>query len=158
MKFKTATVVLVLLATFGITVGLGYMHELGVAHAQGSATIDAGAGSALGSAAPAASTPTLVDPTSDLSGFWNEIKALKGQWIVLVLLGAYGLLKALSAFAPKFSFLTPLTQGRAAIAWAGALSIVTATFAAVTHAGTWGTVGSAAIAAVLAFMNFKAPA
>ncbi len=155
-KNLTATVMLVILATFGVTYGLHQFHELGVAHAQsaGSAMLDAGA-----AAGPAAPAPQLVDPTVDLAGFWAELKALKSTgWTVLVLLVAYGLLKSLGALAPKWSFLQPLTQGRAAIAWAGALSIVTAAFAAVTHMGTWAAVGSAAISAVLAFINFHAPA
>lgn len=156
MKNRSLSIALLIVGVFAVSVSFDAIYHLGVAHAQ-PAAIDAGVGSAIGSAAPASAPPQLVDPLADPGGFWDELKALKSTgWTALVLLGAYGLLKALAGLAGRFSFLAPLAQGRAAIAWSGAIAVVAAAFAAVVHAGTWAAVGTALITAIFAFVNFHA--
>lgn len=125
----------------------------------GSGSGIAAAGSAV---APAPSAPvqtvTPVDPTSDPKGFINAMKDAKAVgWPVAVALGAWGLLTLLAKGASEFSKLAFLKSGRAAIAVAGLLAVLTAAIAAATRAGSWSAVAGALVASALAFVNFHAP-
>lgn len=129
--------VLSLVGSLLIALSLTSFRDFGAAHADGSAMLDAGAGS--GSAVAAPTPPVLHDPTTDPAGFISQMVELwhNGGWSVALMLGVIGLLELVAWAGKTKPSLAWIGKGRTSIVIGAATATGIAMLNAVLAGGHW---------------------
>lgn len=152
MKNVIAATSLVLGMVFG-GFAVSQCYHIGIASAQP-------APAAEGSAATPAPAPhdKIHNPAEEPKDFVGDMKTAKTKgWFAAVLVGLYGLCRALGTLGKKYKMLDKLNKGKVAMIVAGTGVVLAAAVDALFNGGTLVSVGIAAIYALIGLMSPSVP-
>jgi hypothetical protein len=151
MRNVISAAALVIAMMFG-GYGVGQMYHVGIADAQ-PAVVEAGS-AAAGSATTPKPHEQIDNPVEQPKDFVGDMKTAKTKgWFAFVLVGLYGLCRALGTLSKKYARFDFLNKGRTAMIIAGAGTVLAASVDAVMYGGTLVSVGVAAVWALVGLMS-----
>ncbi len=152
-QHRTILSLLIVAGALLVSLGLCSFKDLGTAHADTPAMLDAGPGAGSGSAT-APTTATIKDPSVDPAGYISQLEnAKKNGWGVVVLVVVFGLCEIAAAAGKNIAWLAWLGKGRLSIAIGGAAAISMTSINSLAAGGTWMSVGVAALGAVFLYLH-----